>query len=259
MTPLRAVTFDLWQTLLLDRREAWAARARYRAAQTCRLLEETGLHYPLERIEAAGRECFRIAEDLRTREQDLSFQEQIALYLEMVEPGLSGRLPGEARERIAGFYGGSIWVQSPNLAPGVPEVLVSLRGQGLHLGLISNTGVTPGSVLRELLRRRGILDYFDALTFSDEVGLSKPAIGIFLMTLERLGVAPGETAHVGDHPRADIFGAQRAGLRAIQVDCLDPREQVAEPDARIPSLRELPAALVSLDGSGGPGWVSASH
>jgi len=51
-----------------------------------------------------------------------------------------------------------------------PKVLQRLSERSLKIGLICNTGRGPGRALRELMRREGVLDYFDATIFSDEVG-----------------------------------------------------------------------------------------
>ena len=49
---------------------------------------------------------------------------------------------------------------------------------------------TPGTTLRQLLGQFGLLDSFAHLTFSDEVGVRKPAPEIFAMTLRAMGVPP---------------------------------------------------------------------
>jgi FMN hydrolase / 5-amino-6-(5-phospho-D-ribitylamino)uracil phosphatase len=41
----------------------------------------------------------------------------------------------------------------------------------------------------------------------------KPDPAPFLAALERLGVEPGRTVHVGDHPPHDEAGARGAGMR----------------------------------------------
>ena len=58
---------------------------------------------------------------------------------------------------------------------------------GLKIGLISNTGMTPGTTFRAHLENIGLLGFFDVLTFSDEVKLSKPSEEIFRLTLRALG------------------------------------------------------------------------
>lgn len=51
-----------------------------------------------------------------------------------------------------------------------------------------------------------------------EFGSAKPDPALFLEACARLGMAPGEVLHVGDHPIMDIAGAARAGLRSCWID-----------------------------------------
>jgi len=59
----------------------------------------------------------------------------------------------------------------------------------------------------------GIAHHFTAQLCSREHGAAKPDAGIFLAACDRLGFAPGDVLHVGDHVDADVAGALRAGLR----------------------------------------------
>ncbi|HEX8968060.1 MAG TPA: HAD-IA family hydrolase, partial [Chloroflexota bacterium] len=78
-----------------------------------------------------------------------------------------------------------------------------------------NTGMAGGRVLREVLRRHGLFDYFAVTVFSNEFGVSKPHPSIFEHTLSALGdVAPAQSLHVGDLEELDVEGARRAGLFA---------------------------------------------
>ena len=58
-----------------------------------------------------------------------------------------------------------------------------------------------------------------------EHGAAKPDPSIFLAACERLGCAPGEVLHVGDHIEMDVLGAARAGLRTAWVHRDDARAQ----------------------------------
>src|SRR5437879_703153 len=138
-----------------------------------------------------------------------------------------------------------------------PEVFQRLRERSLKIGLICNTGRGPGHALRELMQREGVLDYFDATIFSDEVGYGKPDPRIFLTAAERLGLEPSDILHVGDNIENDVRGAQRAGMKTLLFEYEVPsgfREQPSllaltraavsnrtiKPDGRIKSLSEIP-------------------
>jgi putative hydrolase of the HAD superfamily len=47
------------------------------------------------------------------------------------------------------------------------------------LGVISDTGITPGRVLRQILERNGLMDFFSVTVFSDETGVAKPQALMF--------------------------------------------------------------------------------
>ncbi len=87
--------------------------------------------------------------------------------------------------------------------------------ENYKLVLISNTGRTPGSVLKKLLEELKILNYFDMLIFSDEVKMRKPEPKIFLTACEAFHVLPQETVHVGDSVLMDFNGALNAKVNPV--------------------------------------------
>jgi FMN hydrolase / 5-amino-6-(5-phospho-D-ribitylamino)uracil phosphatase len=79
-----------------------------------------------------------------------------------------------------------------------------------------------------------------------EHGAAKPDPGIFLAACARLGCAPHEVLHVGDHIDMDVLGAARAGLRTAWVQRDDLRERHPHwphadirPDLIVPDLAAL--------------------
>jgi putative hydrolase of the HAD superfamily len=114
-------------------------------------------------------------------------------------------------------------------------VLEELRGHGLKLGLVSNTGRD----LDEFVAHHH-LDV-DAVLGSGAFGRTKPHPTIFQAVLERLDVAPVDAAMVGDSPEDDIDGARAAGLGAAYL--LDRDDRFPESADRLPDLYALPPAL----------------
>lgn len=113
-------------------------------------------------------------------------------------------------------------------------VLEELRGHGLRIGLVSNTGRD----LEEFVRHHG-LDV-DVAIGSRVHGKTKPHATIFRAALERLGVEPEEAAMVGDSPDDDVEGARALGMRAFLIDRED---RFRDAEGRLTDLRALPAAL----------------
>jgi len=98
------------------------------------------------------------------------------------------------------------------------KALQELKDRGKKIGLISNTGKTPGVILRMMLKEVNLFEYFDDMVFSDEVGYLKPDERIFHLATERLGVKREETVFIGDLKVSDYDGAMGAGLSAHLFD-----------------------------------------
>lgn len=136
------------------------------------------------------------------------------------------------------------------LLPGVRETLPRLAEAGLKLGIISDTSLTPGRILRQYLERDGLLQFFTTLTFSDETGYPKPDPRMFTRTLDQLGALPATAAHVGDTPRTDIAGAKALGMTAIRCAGAIDHTEPPPADFVIHDHREIPGILERLDQEG---------
>jgi putative hydrolase of the HAD superfamily len=90
--------------------------------------------------------------------------------------------------------------------------LEELRRRDLKLGVITN-----GQSVRQRrkLAALGLESAFDVVLVSEEEGVRKPDAEIFRRALARCGVAASEALFVGDHPVADVQGADDAGLTAV--------------------------------------------
>jgi len=95
-------------------------------------------------------------------------------------------------------------------------VLATLRARGLRTAIVSNT--PWGSSARDWraeLARHGLLAAVDAAVFCVDVGFRKPHPAPIERALSLLGVAAADAVFVGDDPRWDVVGAQRAGVRPV--------------------------------------------
>jgi len=135
------------------------------------------------------------------------------------------------------------WWEGIHVAPGAPEVLRTLRAEGLRLGICSNAPYRPAS-MREQLAHVGLAPLVDAAVFSAEVGWRKPAPEIFAAALRALGARPETTVHVGDRLREDVDGAHAAGMRAVRLrEHHDDHDVDDRADAVIDRLGDLPQLL----------------
>jgi HAD superfamily hydrolase (TIGR01509 family) len=232
---IEAVTFDLWDTLVYNRNYG-----EYRLPELKRILQTCGLALTDDEVNEAYMSGFRHSSRVIPAEgyRHVETREIVDKALETI-----GYSSAETRDLLVKVYEEAILSDPPKLKEGVFEALEYVRGR-YKVGLISVTGVSPGRIVREILRDHGILHYFDVLTFSDEVKLVKPNPRLFTACLNELNVRPENAVHVGDSYKSDVIGAIDAGMRTIWVKTREQEQKrgyVA--DVILDSLFELPDAL----------------
>lgn len=255
---ISAVAFDLWETLLTDTPELSRRQERLRLERMEEILVARGLAATAERIERAYRQLWHRCQELYwSEDRDIPCRTQIEHFLEALE--LDPRsFDEEVLLALEESYANAAVEILPAIVDGAPEVVRELKSRGLRVGLVSNTGRTPGSALRDILDRLGLASSIDAMVFSNEHGRCKPETSIFEELHRGLGVPYEETVFVGDNPYADVHGAQRCGMRGVLFIPTVRGTAVAPPvdhgltivpDATIRDLRELPRAIDALTGS----------
>ncbi len=211
---LRAIAFDLWGTLIADP----PGRGRERAAERVRrvgvALRDGGRPASPDVIADAFQAAVDALVAVHQDNLDLDGAGRLALFYRHLDPGLDPArdLPPAAAAAVAAAIHGGSRDTPPALLPGAIDTLAALRDHGLRLALVSNSGFSPGPVMRALLADLGLSGYFSAQIYSDETGAWKPHPRMFEAAVVALGAAKAETAFVGDTPEADILGAQQAGL-----------------------------------------------
>ncbi|MCS6800467.1 MAG: HAD family hydrolase [Chloroflexota bacterium] len=240
MSAIRAVTFDLWETLIHDSPALGNERSQLRVVrltEALRALEQAIDVADVQRAyDASMAEYDAVWRDYR----DLSTRQQLEILAGLIGEQIAAALDEAGWEAVERAYVDPIHERPPTLSPHALPVLDWLRERGYRLGLISNTGRTPGTAMRQVLADYGLLDRFDVTIFSNEEGLLKPRRELFDRAASRLGVPNEAVVHVGDNPVADVAGAKAAGMRAILLGTLP---AAVAPDARIATLAELPAQL----------------
>lgn len=93
---------------------------------------------------------------------------------------------------------------------GTRHVLETLSNRGFRLAVASNNDTRARQVLKEL----HLLDFFEALFLSGEIGFEKPDPRFFEHIIEVTGVAAEQILHLGDSPRHDFEGARAVGMQA---------------------------------------------
>lgn len=251
---IKVITFDLWNTIYsTDSPTASAVRQRRRRL-LAEVLADHGRQPTDEQLELAYRSGFDAYMAAWTSGQHFGATEQVLHVLGcFAVPGVE--IDREAVARTARAIEDAARLAPPSLLPGVREALPALATAGYQLGLISDTSLTPGRVLREFLEKDGLSACFGALTFSDELGCPKPDPRMFQATLAQLGIAPERVvpthaaAHVGDTPRTDIAGAQALGMLAVRYAAINDHADPPPADFVIKDHRDLLPLLARLNGS----------
>jgi putative hydrolase of the HAD superfamily len=109
-------------------------------------------------------------------------------------------------------------------------------------------------MLHRQLRVNGIAKAVDAAVFSSEVERRKPAPELYRAALDRLGVEPSETLHVGDKVLEDYEAPRRLGMQAVLCTALarTPTPAGVPTISRLAELLDRPPGEVPPSGPGGP-------
>lgn len=196
----RAITFDFWRTLFRDSDGEARHELRVRA-----FVSASGAP------EAAVREAFEVWPPEFTR---VHMEEQRTLTphdaVRMVCQVLDISLSPEKADTVARAFSEAILVHPALPIEGALDAVRTAAAR-VPVGLISDTAISTGRCLRGLLDRFGFMSYLSALTFSDEVGVSKPQPLMFEQAAEKLGFRPDELLHIGDLEPTDVAGIHGVG------------------------------------------------
>ena len=116
-----------------------------------------------------------------------------------------------------------------------------LKQRNFQISLVSNM-MLPGKLLKAKLQEANILDLFDNIIISSDVGFIKPNPEIFQKALAQSRLSVDEVVFIGDTYQQDIIGAKRVNLKTVWLNNRhEPREMAQDnpPDFEIDSLSEL--------------------
>jgi putative hydrolase of the HAD superfamily len=228
-----AVIFDWGGTLTpwkqMDGRGWWRIAAKLAAA---------GL-VPADRVDEVGGQLTAAEEETWRRSRDEHRSGTLAEIL-----AAAGLEPDDAIHAIHAQE----WEWATYLDQEAPAMLGALREREIRIGVLSNT-VWPRSRHEQIFVRDGIDHLIDAAVYTCEIPWTKPHPMAFLAAMDAVGASdPARCVFVGDRPFDDIFGARRAGMRAVLLPHSDiPEVQrghtIGEPDAVIDRLSDLVAVV----------------
>jgi len=198
--PVRAVTFDFWNTLFRETNSAARQEIRISAlAKMTGIAEEKAA----DALKLVWAEFSRVH---RQEQRTLGPKDALRLVGEALEVDIDPPV-ADALEKV---FATAVLVYSPVPIDGAIAAVKAAAAK-VPVGLISDTGVSPGSSLRYIMDRHAFTEYFRVLSFSDQVGVAKPQAAMFETTADALGVKPGELLHIGDLEYTDVVGGQGVG------------------------------------------------
>src|SRR4029079_11573634 len=179
---MRAVIFDLWETLI-----DWNHDAN--ALMHARVQERVGFDFHERRNRA---------------------HERYTVPVRQVLAGVG--VPADAMDDVLSYRAEFV---RTCLVPrdGAVETLEELRTRGFKVGLI--TVCTEDVEL--LWPESEFAGLFDAEVFSNAVGLAQPDTRLYAVGCGELGVEPHEALFVGDGANDELDGARRVGLTPILI------------------------------------------
>jgi|TARA_B110000914_G_scaffold225481_1_gene246323 HAD superfamily hydrolase (TIGR01549 family) len=237
MTKIRAVTFDLWNTLLTSSPGAVEIRSRFWSE----VIDERGLEIDADLLHGT----LSMLPDRFDEEWRAGRQYGPTEALADCFTAFGDRLTSEDRDALAAAFEAASYELKVAPVADAADVLSAVAATGVAVGIISDTALATGRHLRTYLDAYGIFQHVTFAAFSDEVGVYKPDPAIFAAALDGLGIGdPATAAHVGDLKRTDVAGARAMGMSTVRFrGVVDDPEDGAEADHVIDRLADLPRVL----------------
>ena len=229
MPEIKAVIFDMYQTLVQDPSGQW--RLSFKS-----IIEEQGLDTTAEDLWLGWHESeerFR----LRRTDPSLPFQTYYDAWAGGFREAFESMgLSADADAATIRFFA-DLSRRQP-----FPETLQALRELRSKYRLAVLSNADDGFLLPNLK----LLDFeFETVLSSEMARCYKPRPELFLEMLRLLALDPEQTLYVGDRHYEDVFGASSVGMNSIWVDRNDRglREDLPPPSHTVTSLLELPALI----------------
>ncbi|NOR74283.1 MAG: HAD-IA family hydrolase [Draconibacterium sp.] len=249
---IKAITFDLWDTVFIDdsdepKRKA-AGRLSKKEERRALVLQYASKHKKVtkELVES----IYNTVDAAFSKVWHSQFVTwTVADRMELIFKGLDIMLPADEMNEIVKLHEEMELEFRPDFIEGVGDAIAELH-KTYKLGVISDAIFSPGRVLRELLKGENLLQYFDHFVFSDEIGHSKPQPIVFESAYKNMGVQPHEMIHIGDREHNDTIGPKNVGVGALLcLASLNRGSENTKADAIFSNYKELPSIVNSLNQS----------
>lgn len=213
---IKVITIDFWNTIFDSSNGIERNQLRVNTLKS--KLSELGLNISDEKYQTAMKEAWEFFNDIwRNEQRTISTYDSVIFFWRY----FSAPQDEDIINEVVKIFEECILYYPPTLFDGASEVIRKLASK-YKLGIVSDTGFSPGRVLRSLLDKYAILEYFSAYSFSNETGVSKPHPKAYLSVLNSLNCSPENAIHIGDIEETDIEGAKNLNMRAIRFAANQP-------------------------------------
>ncbi|BAT99259.1 hypothetical protein VIGAN_10066100 [Vigna angularis var. angularis] len=146
--------------------------------------------------------------------EKLRYQGDGKPFWKLIVSEATGCGDGDYFEEVYEYYArGDAW----HLPDGAHEAITLLKDAGVKMAVVSNFD----NRLRKLLKDLNVLNLFDAVIISSEVGYEKPDSRIFQAALDQVNVEACKALHIGDDKKADKMGANNVGIDCCRLWGID--------------------------------------
>ncbi|TYB31008.1 MAG: HAD family hydrolase [Candidatus Mcinerneyibacterium aminivorans] len=208
---IKFISFDFWNTLFEGKGPDHDIRENKRLTIINNFLETLGYNFDKKTLIQKTNETWEYFVDIWENEERTLTTKEILQHL-------FSKLKVEEIKNLDHLIkkiSNLILKYPPSLTEDILYDLIPRLSKNYKLFIISDTALTSGKYLKNILANHNLLKYFDNFSFSDEIGRSKPHR---LMFLNVLGNSKNikHLLHIGDIGRTDIKGAKKIGASAIR-------------------------------------------
>jgi putative hydrolase of the HAD superfamily len=173
---------------------------------------------------------------------EITFEDQRVLRIQGVFEKMGKTLNESLARKYFNYYLRA-YESNWRLFSEVREGLEDLKNY--KLGIVSNG---DSEQQRQKLRKTKIINHFESIIISGDIGITKPNKFIFDKILTKLDVEANKTLYIGDKYEKDFLGADNAGFHAclIDRDLSKPLETI-EGNFKVNSLDELSEVVSAIN------------